>query len=116
MEQAYVVLAIVSGVFAASASCFAKLASDLTSIHPDLARILCTSPEAFYLHDPLFRYVWITGVLASNGLMWGAYTMALSKSSSTFKVTVLNTCANMMSTVRVSKLREYLECSSSASR
>jgi uncharacterized membrane protein len=90
-------IALSAGCFAALASLFAKLALDERT--SSLSDYLYTAlPLMDAVDNDTFqvgvRMMLFGCIFACNALMWGLFTRALNKSSSSGVVTVLNTASN----------------------
>ncbi|PGH26870.1 hypothetical protein AJ80_01452 [Polytolypa hystricis UAMH7299] len=100
----WVILAIASGMFAATNGLFAKLTTThLTttisqSLIPLLPLSLSASPSADRLVEYIIRSLFFALNLISNAVMWTLFTRALTSSPSTTKVSITNTTANFLLT------------------
>ncbi|CAF9928243.1 MAG: hypothetical protein HETSPECPRED_006783 [Heterodermia speciosa] len=95
----WLALAAASGACAALNGVFAKLTTTAltTSISTSLAHFLHLSTPNRPI-EYLFRAVFFLLNLAFNALMWALFTTALTRASSTTRVSIINTSANFMIT------------------
>ena len=120
----YLQIAFLSGVAAALASVFAKLASQTDPgglvylfLCQWVTRLNClhepsVSSPAYQLYQqvsfrklklkyiPFIRIGFVGCVVLSNAIMWILFTRALAKAPASLHVTTMNTAANMATTVR----------------
>ncbi|KGQ01747.1 hypothetical protein PAAG_11465 [Paracoccidioides lutzii Pb01] len=96
----WIILAIASGLFAATNGLFAKLTTtSLTSAFSQtLTRLLNLPPSSEALAEYVTRALSFALNLLSNGMMWALFTRALTASASSTKVAITNTTANFLLT------------------
>ncbi|KGM91950.1 uncharacterized protein PADG_11925 [Paracoccidioides brasiliensis Pb18] len=96
----WIILAIASGLFAATNGLFAKLTTtSLTSAFSQtLTRLLHLPPSSEALAEYITRALSFALNLLSNGIMWALFTRALTASASSTKVAITNTTANFLLT------------------
>ncbi|KAI2801580.1 hypothetical protein BLOT_009394 [Blomia tropicalis] len=88
---------IMSGLFAASAALFGKLGTTPTIIRSTLS-VISSNDNIEYI-TWIGQIVAIGLMIASNGIMWSQYSLALAYSDVTLHVTTINTVSNFIFTV-----------------
>jgi drug/metabolite transporter (DMT)-like permease len=92
----FVALAIVSGVFAAFASVFMKLATDAATTKNRLFSLGCSFCDVSDVYLTAFCLVCFA---LSNAIMWKTFSDALSQSPNSFNVSMINSALNIITTV-----------------
>ncbi|KAJ6221136.1 hypothetical protein RDWZM_006948 [Blomia tropicalis] len=85
-----------SGLFAASAALFGKLGTTPTIIRSTLS-VISSNDNIEYI-TWIGQIVAIGLMIASNGIMWSQYSLALAYSDVTLHVTTINTVSNFIFT------------------
>ncbi|PGH05574.1 hypothetical protein GX51_02913 [Blastomyces parvus] len=96
----WVILAIASGLFAATNGLFAKLTTThlTTTISQTLSHLLNLPPSSAGTAEYITRALFFALNMLSNGVMWAMFTRALTASASSTKVAITNTTANFLLT------------------
>ncbi|PGH05585.1 hypothetical protein AJ79_06752 [Helicocarpus griseus UAMH5409] len=96
----WVILAITSGLFAATNGLFAKLTTThlTTTLSHSLSALLSLPPSSQIIAEYVVRALFFTLNILSNGVMWALFTRALTASASSTKVAITNTTANFLLT------------------
>jgi uncharacterized membrane protein len=95
-----VTFALLSGMSAAGASLFGKLALEertvaiASHVQTMLARLGLEELLDMAYTVWLTRALFIGGMIAANAAMWAFFTLSLNRTSSSARVTVINSCAN----------------------
>ncbi|KKZ60110.1 hypothetical protein EMCG_05135 [[Emmonsia] crescens] len=96
----WAILAIASGLFAATNGLFAKLTTThlTTTFSQTLSHLLNLPPSSEGIADYVTRALFFALNVLSNGIMWALFTRALTASTSSTKVAITNTTANFLLT------------------
>ncbi|KLJ07077.1 hypothetical protein EMPG_17433 [Blastomyces silverae] len=96
----WVILAIASGLFAATNGLFAKLTTThlTTTLSQTLSHLLNLPPSSARIAEYITRALFFALNILSNGVMWAMFTRALTASASSTKVAITNTTANFLLT------------------
>ncbi|KAL2390520.1 hypothetical protein RJ035_001131 [Blastomyces gilchristii] len=96
----WVILAIASGLFAATNGLFAKLTTThlTATISQTLSHFLNLPPSSARIAEYITRALFFALNILSNGVMWAMFTRALTASASSTKVAITNTTANFLLT------------------
>ncbi|OJD19364.1 hypothetical protein AJ78_00634 [Emergomyces pasteurianus Ep9510] len=96
----WAILAIASGLFAATNGLFAKLTTThlTTTFSQTLSHLLNLPPTSEGIAEYVTRTLFFGLNVLSNGIMWALFTRALTASPSSTKVAITNTTANFLLT------------------